>query len=167
MKLLEIMRSSLTGGADMADLRELELYTLSLDEEDIDDLVMAIDDITTQKLRFAADIDLDEEIAINNLDDILANAPRTKEPMTLFKRFIGLPELRKGGKLSDAGYTTGTTKDVYGGTEKGSSESVPLAIEVPKGTRVIYLGEDNWILPRGLNFLLRAAETGPVPTRIL
>lgn len=149
----------------MADLDAFEDYLEEIDEEDLEYLVAAISDTMTLALRFGVELMDYEYVAVGVMDDLIDYGPRTDKAMVLFKQYEG-EELRKGGTLEDAAYTTGTTKDLPGGSLEGNG-GVTLAIQVPKGSKAFYLGEDTWILPRGIKLALSPSSSGVMSAKIV
>lgn len=113
------------------------------------------------------DLDEGEKGAVEWVDDLIKNAPRTTKDLTLYKIYTGLNaeglvKIREGGELVEKAFLSITDKN----PPNGKNEIV-LKIAIPKGTPALELPHGAFILNRGLRLEMEATESGIIPTSLV
>lgn len=133
----------------------------TLTDEELQDLSEAAELSFILSLRMNPTIEV-KEVA-TRIDKIIAKAPSTTVPITVYKAFNGpgVELLHDGGELTENAFlTVSKTKP------KITGDSVRMDITIPKGTHIIDSNE--WsILPRGIELQMRPIKNGSIQASVI
>ena len=93
-----------------------------------------------------------ENLAVKEVDQIIASAPATDKKLVLYKGYKGSDELYKGGELIDRAFMVTSSKKLP------LNGAVVLEIMVPKGTHLLELSNGICVLGRGLKLDLEPTD---------